>query len=50
MTDPSDEFAPTCVLCDQHVTPDVVTEIIEQHLIGGKPVERLINPEMKVTG
>jgi len=34
----------------QHVTPDVVVEIIEQHLIGGKPVERLINPEMKVTG
>ena len=32
----------------QHVTPDDVPEIIEQHLLGGQPVERLINPEMRV--
>lgn len=34
----------------QRVTPDDVGEIIEQHLLGGKPVERLINPEMRVKG
>lgn len=32
----------------QHVTANEVAEIIEQHLIGGKPVERLLNPEMRV--
>lgn len=34
----------------QRVTPGDVAEIIEQHLVGGKPVARLLNPEMKVTG
>jgi len=34
----------------RQVTVDDVGEIIEQHLVGGKPVERLINPEIKVTG
>ena len=29
------------------VTKDDVTEIIESHLIGGKPVERLLMPFMK---
>jgi (2Fe-2S) ferredoxin len=28
-----------------HVTPDDVTEIIEAHLIGGRPVERLLLPD-----
>lgn len=32
----------------QTVKPEDVVEIIEQHIVGGKPVERLINPEMKV--
>ena len=32
----------------QTVKPDDVAEIIEQHLMGGRPVERLINPEMRV--
>ena len=32
----------------QTVKPDDVPEIIEQHIVGGKPVERLINPEMRV--
>jgi (2Fe-2S) ferredoxin len=32
----------------QTVKPEDVPEIIEQHLVGGKPVERLINPEMRV--
>ncbi len=32
----------------QHVTPDDVPEIIEKHLVGGQPVERLINAEMRV--
>ncbi|MGH8103416.1 MAG: (2Fe-2S) ferredoxin domain-containing protein [bacterium] len=32
------------------VKPDDVKEIVESHLIGGKPVERLINPMMRVTG
>lgn len=30
------------------VKPADVGEIIEQHLVGGKPVERLVNPEMRV--
>lgn len=34
----------------QHVTADQVVEIIEQHLVGGQPVERLVNPEMRVKG
>ena len=34
----------------RQVTVDDVAEIIEQHLVGGKPVERLVNPEIKVTG
>lgn len=32
----------------QRVTPDDVGEIIDQHLVGGKPVERLINPALRV--
>lgn len=32
----------------QRVTPNDVAEIIEQHLVGGRPVERLINSEMRV--
>ena len=28
-----------------HVTPNDVTEIIEEHLINGKPVERLLLPD-----
>jgi (2Fe-2S) ferredoxin len=32
----------------QTVKPEDVAEIIEQHIVGGKPVERLINPEMRV--
>ncbi len=27
-----------------HVTPDDVNEIIEEHLLGGRPVERLLMP------
>ena len=34
----------------QRVTPNDVVEIIEQHLLGGKPVERLLNHEMRVKG
>jgi len=30
-----------------HVTPADVEEIIESHLVGGKIVERLLNPGMK---
>jgi (2Fe-2S) ferredoxin len=32
----------------QTVKPEDVPEIIEKHIIGGKPVERLVNPEMRV--
>jgi (2Fe-2S) ferredoxin len=32
----------------QTVKPEDVPEIIEQHILGGKPVERLINSEMQV--
>ena len=32
----------------ERVTPDDVPEIIEKHILGGQPVERLINPEMRV--
>jgi len=32
----------------QRVRLDDVAEIIDQHLVGGKPVARLINPEMRV--
>lgn len=32
----------------QTVKPEDVGEIIEQHLVGGKPIERLVNPEMRV--
>jgi len=32
----------------QGVTLADVGEIIDQHLVGGKPVARLINPEMRV--
>ena len=30
-----------------HVTPGDVEEIIEKHLVGGEPVERLRNPHMR---
>jgi (2Fe-2S) ferredoxin len=30
-----------------HVTPADVTEIVEKHLLGGKPVERLVIPRKK---
>lgn len=30
------------------VTPDDIPEIVDQHLIGGHPVERLINPNISV--
>lgn len=33
-----------------HVTPADVDEIIEQHIVGGKPVERLVIPPEKLTG
>ena len=32
----------------QRVTPDDVVEIIEKHIVGGQPVERLINPDVSV--
>ena len=32
------------------VTPEDVDEIIDSHLIGGKPVERLIVPDQELTG
>jgi len=32
----------------QRVTPGDVVEIIEKHILGGQPVERLLNPEMRV--
>jgi (2Fe-2S) ferredoxin len=32
----------------QTVKPQDVPEIIEKHIIGGQPVERLVNPEMRV--
>jgi len=33
-----------------HVTVDDVDEIVEQHIVGGKPVERLVLPPEKLTG
>ncbi len=33
-----------------NVTLDDVDEIIEQHILGGKPVERLVIPESQLTG
>lgn len=33
-----------------HVTPADVDEIIEQHIVGGKPVERLLIPPEELTG
>jgi (2Fe-2S) ferredoxin len=33
-----------------HVTLDDVDEIIEQHIVGGRPVERLVIPPEKLTG
>ena len=32
----------------QRVTLDDVAEIIEKHILGGQPVERLLNPEIQV--
>ena len=42
------DFGPSVVVYPEGiyykgVTPEDVEEIVEQHLIGGKPVERLIN-------
>lgn len=34
----------------QTVKPEDVAEIIEKHLVGGQPVDRLVNPEMQVKG
>jgi (2Fe-2S) ferredoxin len=44
------ELGPTVVVYPEavwygHVTPNDVDEIIEQHLVGGHPVERLIIPD-----
>jgi (2Fe-2S) ferredoxin len=33
-----------------HVTVDDVDEIIDQHIIGGRPVERLVIPPERLTG
>ena len=33
-----------------HVTPDDIPEIVEQHLIGGAPVERLMIPDQPHLG
>ena len=33
-----------------HVTPDDVDEIIERHILGGEPVERLVLPPEALTG
>jgi (2Fe-2S) ferredoxin len=32
----------------KQVTPNDVAEILDKHIQGGQPVERLINPEMRV--
>ena len=32
------------------VTPEDVDEIVDEHLIGGRPVERLVIPEDELTG
>jgi (2Fe-2S) ferredoxin len=32
------------------VTPADVDEIIEEHIVGGRPVERLVIPDEKLTG
>jgi (2Fe-2S) ferredoxin len=33
-----------------HVTPADVPEIIQQHILGGKPVARLLIPDAELTG
>lgn len=33
-----------------HVTPADVDEIVESHIVGGKPVARLVIPEEQLTG
>jgi (2Fe-2S) ferredoxin len=33
-----------------HVTPADVDEIIESHIVGGQPVERLVIPDEKLSG
>jgi len=33
-----------------HVTPADVDEIVEQHILGGKPVARLLIPDPELTG
>lgn len=33
-----------------HVTPADVDEIVEQHILGGKPVARLVIPDPELTG
>ena len=32
------------------VTPEDVDEIIEEHIVGGRPVERLVIPDDRLTG
>jgi len=32
------------------VTPEDIDEIVDEHLIGGRPVERLVIPEGELTG
>jgi len=44
------ELGPTVVVYPEavwygHVTPDDVDEIIESHIVGGQPVERLVIPD-----
>jgi (2Fe-2S) ferredoxin len=33
-----------------HVTPADVDDIVQQHILGGKPVERLVIPDRELTG
>jgi (2Fe-2S) ferredoxin len=33
-----------------HVTPGDVEEIVEQHILGGRPVARLLIPDAELTG
>ena len=47
------EIGPTVVVYPEavwygHVTPEDVDEIIDSHIIGGRPVERLIIPDSRL--